>query len=76
MTTKDLETIGGRIRLLRRAKGLTQQDLARKVFVTQPSVAQWESNRCAPSAQSMALLADALNVSRLFLAGDDRQDAA
>jgi transcriptional regulator with XRE-family HTH domain len=76
MTSQDLQTIGGRIRLLRRAKGMTQADLARKVFVTQPSVAQWEKNRCTPSAQSMRLIADALDVSRMFLAGTDTQDAA
>jgi len=36
------ETMGDRIRLLRKAKGMTLQDLAQAVGVTKAAVWQWE----------------------------------
>ena len=37
-----METMGGRIRILREAQGMTQAQLAKAVGVTRGAVAQWE----------------------------------
>lgn len=65
-----LETPGARIRMMRRSKALTQQDLAKAVFVSQSAVAHWEADRFTPTPQIQRLLAEALGVSRLFLFGE------
>lgn len=46
---------------LRRAKGVTQADLAQMVGVTQSLVAQWERGAVMPSAAKLPLLAEVLN---------------
>ena len=52
-----------RIKEARKALGWSQADLARRMFVTQPSVADWESGRKAPHMKNMARLAVMLGVS-------------
>lgn len=63
----DIQTPGGRIRFLRETKDLTQAALAAKVYVSQPAVAQWETNKWLPGRQSQMLLAEALGCTREFL---------
>jgi transcriptional regulator with XRE-family HTH domain len=70
-TKVDTNTPGGRIRMMRLAKDLTQEALAGKVYVTQSAVAQWETNRWIPSRQSQILLAEALGTNRHFLFGEE-----
>lgn len=67
----DWTTVGGRIRFLREAKGWTQEVLAKHVHVSQPAVAQWETNKWLPGRQSQFLLAEALGVTRAFLFGEE-----
>ncbi len=43
--------------------GWSQADLARRMFVTQPSVADWESGRKAPHTKNLIRLAILLGVS-------------
>lgn len=38
----DMETIGDRIRMLREARGWTQEELGQRLGVTRASVSQWE----------------------------------
>ena len=71
MSPTDLETPGKRLRFLRKSKGLTQETLARKVFVTQPAVAQWENDNWLPARPTQALIADVLDTSRNFLFGEE-----
>ena len=52
-----------RIKKARTALGWSQADLARRMFVTQPSVAAWESGRKAPHTKNLARLAMLLGVS-------------
>ena len=52
-----------RIKEARIALGWSQADLARRMFVTQPSVADWESGRKAPHTKNLARLAMLLGVS-------------
>lgn len=65
-----LDTPGQRIRFLRKARGWSQETLASKVYTSQAAVSQWESDLILPSRQSQALLAEALETSRVFLFGD------
>lgn len=76
MTPADLATPGARIRFLRRALGLSQKQLAAKVYSTQPSVSQWEHDLWLPTRQTQVLLAEALNCQRLFLFGENGESAA
>jgi transcriptional regulator with XRE-family HTH domain len=67
MTPAEMTTPGKRMKFLRNAKGLTQETLARQVFVTQPAVAQWEADVCLPARPTQVLVAEALGTTRAFL---------
>ncbi|MBW3081825.1 zinc ribbon domain-containing protein [Bifidobacterium phasiani] len=47
---------------LRRERGLTQEDLARKVYVTRQAVSRWEHGETTPGIDMTKLLANALGV--------------
>ena len=66
------KSIGGRIRQSRKACNLSQADLARRIGVTQPAVANWESGVHDPRRLMLARLADALQTPLDWLAGGDR----
>ena len=51
-----------RIKQARGERGWSQAELARRISVTQPSVAEWESGRKAPSMKNLMLLAKLLDV--------------
>jgi transcriptional regulator with XRE-family HTH domain len=56
-------TMGSRIRALRRARGLTQDDLALACGVTRSAVAQWETDRAGQLRGNITRIADALDAS-------------
>ncbi len=66
------DTIGERIRETRKARALSQVDLARLIGVTQPAVANWESGVHDPRRLMIARIAEALAVSAGWLAGGAR----
>lgn len=47
---------------LRRKQGLTQQQLANELGVTQSTVAMWETGKAMPRMQLVSILAKKLNV--------------
>ncbi|MGR3717160.1 MAG: helix-turn-helix transcriptional regulator [Thermohalobaculum sp.] len=55
--------MGTRIRALRQARGLTQEDLARACDVTRSAVAQWETDRAGQLRANISRIADALATS-------------
>jgi len=61
-------SIGDRIRHARKAAGLNQTELAERVGVSQPSVANWESGVHDPRRVMLAKLAEALGTSLDWLA--------
>lgn len=69
------KSIGDRLRHARKLKGLNQADLAERVGVSQPAVANWESGVHDPRRVMLAKIADVLGVSREWLAGGDRSAA-
>lgn len=73
MTTSFGETL----RRLRTEKGLSQQQLAIRLNVERPSVANWEAGRRMPDAATVYQIAEALSVdsSALLSAADDSGEA-
>ncbi|MCR5073473.1 MAG: helix-turn-helix domain-containing protein, partial [Clostridiales bacterium] len=63
-------TIGNRIREARKKQGMTQEELAGKMFVTPQAVSQWERDLTIPSADKLTVLAATLHTSVNALAGD------
>lgn len=59
----DSHAIGERIRLARRARGLTQEGLAEAVGVTRSAVAQWETGRAGQITGNLSRIAAVLDVS-------------
>ena len=57
-----------RIKKARLEKGWSQAELARRMFITQSSVAEWESGRKAPHTKNLARLAMLLGISVEWLA--------
>ena len=49
---------GERIRQLRKQKGYSQEQLARKLRVTQGAVSQWQKNLTTPAADQLRSLAE------------------
>lgn len=66
------------IKILRKERNITQEELASAIDVGQSSIAQWESGVCMPRADKLPALAAALGctVDELFKTGgdDDAED--
>lgn len=60
-------TIGGRLRVKRAEKRLTQVRLAELVGGTQPQVSEWENDQSEPRNGQLVRLAEALGVSTDWL---------
>jgi transcriptional regulator with XRE-family HTH domain len=63
------DNLSGRIRRARQELGLSQQELADRVRVSQPTIVHWEQGTHTPRHLALARLADALSVSREWLVG-------
>lgn len=59
---------GSWIPAAREARGLTQEELARRVGVSRSAVAQWESGRASPRASLLTTLSETLSMSLKDLA--------
>ena len=58
---------------LRTQKGLSQDDVAEKVFVTRQAVSRWEHGDTVPNTETLKLLSKLFNVSINTLLGSPRQ---
>lgn len=54
---------GQRIAALRKARGMTQLEVAQQLGVTNQAVSKWESDQCCPDIMLLPKLADCLGVS-------------
>lgn len=54
--------LGGRIRALRTARGLTQEQFAQKLHVTRQAVSNWENSRTQPDLDTLEAMATVLGV--------------
>ena len=50
--------IGGRIRELRAVHGMSQDDLAARVYVSRQTISSWENGKTYPDVQSLLLLSE------------------
>lgn len=64
------ETIGERLRRLRKKAGLTQEQLAEIAGVSPITISWWENDKYLPKTQSIKALAKALGVSEADLLND------
>jgi transcriptional regulator with XRE-family HTH domain len=64
-----------RIKEARQARGWSQQDLAERIGVSQPTIVHWEQGTHTPRNMALARLADSLGVSRQWLQGDGTTQA-
>ena len=67
METKDV------IFELRTRKGLSQEELAEKIFVTRQAVSRWETGETVPNTETLKLLSKLFDVSINTLLGSPRQ---
>lgn len=67
MSTKDI------IFELRTKNGLSQEDLAEKVYVTRQAVSRWENGETVPNTETLKLLSKLFDVSINTLLGSPRK---
>lgn len=65
----DAREVGERIAALRREKGLTQKELAERIYVTDKAVSKWERGLNFPELSTLAPLSSALGVTPAVLLG-------
>ena len=56
-------TFGEKLRKLRTDRGLTQEELAEKTYVTRTAISKWESDRGYPSIDSLKVISKFFSVS-------------
>lgn len=70
-------TIGSYIAQKRRAKNLTQEQLAEKLCVSNKTISKWENGKCMPDYSIIQKLCDALGVTLPELMdGEDAADSS
>ena len=69
-----MKSIGETIASLRKEKGMTQNELAEKMNVTDKAVSKWERDLSCPDINTISKLADVLNVSVEELLKAKKQD--
>ena len=55
-----------KLQRLRAETGMTQEQMAEKLFVSRVTVSKWESGRGYPNIESLKLMAGAVNTAVLF----------
>ncbi len=72
----DLNKSGALLRRMRKAKGMTQKQLADGLGVVPKTVSKWETGNGFPEVSMLAALADLLGVSeRMLLLGEEKQNS-
>ena len=68
-------TLGAFIAILRKAKGLTQKQLAEMLNVSDKAVSRWERDECAPDLSAIPVLADIFGITADELLRGQRKQA-
>lgn len=61
---------GERLQELRKDKGLTQQDIAKKFNTTKQAISRWENNLSEPDFDTLLKLSTELNTTVAYLIGE------
>jgi transcriptional regulator with XRE-family HTH domain len=61
--------IGKYLKAIRKARGMTQDDLAKASGISPSSIKQWELDNTEPNARGLCILADVLDCSIDYLVG-------
>jgi Predicted transcriptional regulators len=62
-----METIGGRIKFLRKKEGLTSEELAERIGLKKASISSYENDRYDPSAKTIISICQEFNISADWL---------
>lgn len=62
-----------KIKEIRKKQNLTQEQFARKIFVSRNAVAKWESNRGYPDIQNLITISEVFNISLDDLMKNDKK---
>ena len=62
-----VDVLGGRIAALRKAMGWTQQELANRMGVNQPTIATWETGGQVPSRGRLDKLCGLFGINRYII---------
>ena len=66
-----VKTFGAKLKALRIAAGMTQEELAKKCGTSKQSISRYEKSDREPNIRSAKVIADALGVPLEYLAPDD-----
>ena len=69
-----MNTLGEKIKYLRKQKGITQEKFAELINSTRPAVAKWETNAAYPPPEMIKSMAEFFDVSADFLLGISNND--
>lgn len=69
------ETFGQRLSRLRKEKGLTQEDIAKRIIISPQAVSKWENDISSPDILVLSSLADILGVSVDVLLGREEESS-
>ena len=66
-------TFGEKLKKLRTDNGLTQDELAEKIYVTRTAISKWETDKGMPDVNQLLPLSRLLGMSVDLLLGGDRR---
>ncbi len=69
------QTIGEKIREIRKARGLTQKELGEKAGIAEPTIRRYELGKLNPKIETVKKIADALGVDAAYLYSESVGDA-
>ena len=72
----ETKTIGKFISALRKANGMTQRELAEKLFVSDKTISRWECDESAPDLSLIPLIADIFGITADELLRGERNNAS
>jgi transcriptional regulator with XRE-family HTH domain len=73
MGINEFVKIGDKIKTLRKDLGLTQEEMAKKLYIPRSTYANYESNKREPSSDIIYKICEILNISPYKLIGDNSQ---
>lgn len=69
-----INTLGKRVRYIRKKRGFTQKELAKKIYASPSAIGYWERDESLPNADLLKEIAVTLDVSSDFLLGISEEE--